>query len=85
MNESTEKKQEIAVLAGILTGRRGNEYTTEETMEELAELAKTAGAQVRGMVLQPKAVPESANVFGRGETPGAEGVLCSAGGGRGHI
>ena len=59
-----EKKR--AVLCGISTGNK-NEYSSEETMEELRELANTAGAEVFATVLQNKAEPEAATMLGAGK------------------
>ena len=50
-----ENKQEeqTAVLATIDTG----EYDAQRSMEELEELAKSAGAKVMGRVIQKRTVP----------------------------
>ena len=59
--------EEIAVLAGIVSGRLNNEFSDDATMAELAELAKTAGAQVVASVLQPKEAPDVATYLGSGK------------------
>lgn len=67
MNTNEEKK-ERALLLGVHTGRA--DYlndTTEESMKELAELAKTAGAEVVGECVQNKSDLESATYMGEGK------------------
>ena len=46
--EPTGRQPERAVLAAVDTG----EYDAEASLDELAELAKTAGAQVEGRLIQ---------------------------------
>ena len=67
MSELSETKKERAVLAGVITGRIGNEYTSEATLAELEELAKTAGAEVVGVISQQRPTPESATYLGEGK------------------
>ena len=59
--------EERAVLAGIISGKINNEYSDEATIEELSELAKTAGAEVVATVLQPKETPDVATYLGSGK------------------
>lgn len=59
--------EEIAVLAGITSGKINNEFSDEATMAELSELAKTAGATVVAQVLQPKEAPDVATYLGSGK------------------
>ena len=59
--------EERAVLAGIVSGRINKEFSDEATMLELAELAKTAGAEVASSVLQPKEAPDVATYLGSGK------------------
>jgi len=63
MNNENEK----AILAGVFTDRKGVEYTTQATIDELAELAKTAGAEVAAQILQPKDAPDVATYLGKGK------------------
>ena len=50
-----EEKKERVLLAGVHTGCRDVLFdTTEETILELSELAKTAGADVVAEVIQNK-------------------------------
>ena len=54
MNDTTKKK-ERAVLAGLSANSMDPaERSTEESMEELAALAETAGAEVVGSLLQQR-------------------------------
>ncbi len=66
MVDNTEEMIEIAVLVGVDTGR-GDDRATPETMNELAELAHTAGAQVRGRVIQNRQAPDVATYIGEGK------------------
>lgn len=63
-----EEKIERAVLAGVHTGS-GDPLrdTTEESMEELAELAKTAGLEVVGTLIQNRASADPATYVGEGK------------------
>ncbi len=67
MAEIPEIQKERAVLVGVITGRIGNDYTSEATLAELEELAKTAGAEVVGIVSQQRPSPESATYLGEGK------------------
>lgn len=63
-----EEKRERALLAGVHTGRRDAvNDTTEESMAELCELAKTAGAEVIAEVIQNKSDIEAATYMGEGK------------------
>lgn len=53
---------ETALLAAVDIG----EYDTENSLDELEELAKSAGAQVVGKVIQKKDHPDPATLFGSG-------------------
>lgn len=68
MSETLEEiKKERAVLAGIITGKIGNDYTSDATLAELCELAETAGAEVVGIISQNRPSPESSTYFGEGK------------------
>lgn len=63
-----DEKKERVIIAGLHTGR--NDYlndTTEESMEELAELVDTAGGEVVGEMVQNRPMPESGTYFGEGK------------------
>ncbi len=66
-NVLAETKKERTVLAGVITGKTGSEYTSEATLAELEELALTAGAEVVGIISQNRPSPESATYFGEGK------------------
>lgn len=64
----SEEKRERVLLAGVHTGRADNLHdTTDESMAELAELAKTAGAEVVCEVIQNKPDIESGTYMGEGK------------------
>lgn len=63
-----EKEAEKAILCGVHTGS-GDVLsdTTDETMAELRELAKTAGAEVVALMVQNREKPDGAAYFGEGK------------------
>ncbi len=64
----TKQKQERAILAGVHTGSGDPlKDTTEESMEELARLAETAGAETVGTLVQNRPSPENATYLGEGK------------------
>lgn len=66
--EYNDKKQERVILAGVHRGMRDELWdTTEESMRELGELVKTAGACVVGEMIQNKADIETATYMGEGK------------------
>ncbi|MDY3928894.1 MAG: GTPase HflX [Clostridia bacterium] len=66
--KSNEIKKEKVILAGVHQGLKNQiEDTTEESMHELYELAKTAGAEVVAQVIQNKAEIESGTYMGEGK------------------
>lgn len=58
-----EIKQETALLVSVDTG----EFDAEVSIDELEELAHTAGAEVLGKVIQKKQAPEKATFVGVGK------------------
>lgn len=63
-----EERKERAILAGVHTWARDKlSDTTEETMEELCELASTANAEVVATVIQNKSEIEAATYMGEGK------------------
>ena len=63
-----EEKKERVLLAGVHTGcRDALRDTTEESMAELSELAKTADADVLAEVIQNKQDIETATYMGEGK------------------
>lgn len=66
--KTNEKKKERVLLAGVHTGCRDIlSDTTEDSISELAELAKTAGAEVAGSVIQNKPDLEAGTYMGEGK------------------
>ncbi len=64
----TKKEIEKVILCGVHTGKLNTlEDTTEESMEELYELALTAQAKVVGEMVQNKDHPENSTYFGEGK------------------
>ena len=65
--QATDDEEERAVLAGIDAPMTCAVWTTEDSLAELAELARTAGATVVGTFIQKKAKPDTALFLGRGK------------------
>jgi GTP-binding protein HflX len=66
-----KQASEKAYLVGWVQTRRGRivaDYDPEESLEELRELAASAGAQVVGSVLQRSPEADAATLVGRGKT-----------------
>ena len=63
-----EEKKERFILAGVHTGRADKiNDTTDESMDELDELVKTAGGEVIGSLVQNKPDIEAATYMGDGK------------------
>ncbi len=62
MQNTEQDVTQIALLAAVDTG----EYDVERSLDELAELAYTAGAQVVGRVSQARPSPHAATCMGSG-------------------
>ncbi len=84
MAEHYENKeiQEKVILLGVSTR---DDDGTEESLDELGELAATAGARVMGRVIQNREAVHPGTYIGKGkieevrllaEELGADGVLC---------
>ncbi len=54
-------------------------YGPEESLEELAELAESAGARVAGRVVQTRTAPEAATLIGRGKVEELKGLADAEG------
>lgn len=66
--KSTEERKERVLLAGVHLGLKDEiADTTEESMHELYELAKTAGAEVVCTVMQNRPELESGTYMGEGK------------------
>lgn len=58
----TQIEKNVALLAGVDLG----EPDTEESLDELRELARTAGAEVAGVICQKRPAPDPATCVGSG-------------------
>ena len=70
MDHCQQQMPEKAYLAGWVQTRHGRiiaDYDPEESLEELQELAASAGAQVVGSVLQRSPEADAATLVGRGK------------------
>ncbi len=66
--QTENERKERVLLLGVHTGRPDSLFdTTEESMQELAELVKTAGGEVAGDVVQNKSDIESGTYMGEGK------------------
>ncbi len=60
------KQEEKAIMVGLETSRPGE--AIDRSMEELALLAETAGAEVVDQIIQKRDAPDPANYIGKGKT-----------------
>ena len=68
MIENDDQKAERAILAGVCTSELDTlTDTTDKSIAELAELAKTAGAEVLGSMVQNKDRIENGTYMGEGK------------------
>ena len=73
-------KRERAVLAGLsATSMESGERSTEQSMDELAALADTAGADTVAMILQTRQSPEPRTFLGAGKVQEIKEVVQNAG------
>lgn len=79
----TEKETERVILVGVDTG--DGEFDTESCLDELGDLAKTAGAEVVGRLIQKREAINRATYLGKGkidelknyiEVVEATGIIC---------
>lgn len=61
------EETERAVLAGLDYQRKGDRWDIEDSLDELKQLAETAGAEVVGRVYQKRDCPDSALFLGKGK------------------
>jgi GTP-binding protein HflX len=74
LEETNVRRSRRAFLVGlILPGQPG--YVVEEHLEELAQLADTAGAEVVGRAVQARKAPDPATAIGKGK---AEEIAAAA-------
>ena len=78
----TEELTERVLLVGVSTSDHDD---TEESLKELAELVRTAGAQTVGMVIQNREAIHPGTYIGKGkieevallaQETGATGIVC---------
>ena len=67
MEQSTEKIRDYAVLVGLRSPVLQGDSADEESIEELAALVDTAGAQAVGVLLQSRAAPDPHSFIGEGK------------------
>jgi GTPase len=73
-----DEKAEEAAGRGSAT-KSGSSFGAEESMAELRELARSAGAEIAGEFLQSRERPDPATLVGRGKLEEISGVLASSG------
>ncbi|MFC1956784.1 GTPase HflX [Chloroflexota bacterium] len=64
---TTQLSRERACLVAVATKERSQEWLSEDSVEELAQLAATAGARVVGKLIQRLAVPSKTHYLGKGK------------------
>ncbi|MBC7247779.1 MAG: GTPase HflX [Actinobacteria bacterium] len=72
-----EADRERAVLVSVLWG--GGEKEAEESLQELASLSETAGAEVCASFLQVRSRPDAATLLGRGKVEELGRLVSSVG------
>jgi len=70
-----ESKRQIAVLAAVNTGA----YDADESIDELEELARAAGAEVAGKFIQNLSAPIGATYLGAGKLTEIQGYCLMVG------
>jgi GTP-binding protein HflX len=64
---STQEKTERAVLVGVEAANRRDSWSLESSLDELNQLARTAGADVVGKLTQKLERPSSTHYIGSGK------------------
>jgi GTP-binding protein HflX len=72
-----QRRREVAVLVGLRTGRTPR-WAAEDSLEELARLAESAGASPRHTILQERSAPDPRTLIGAGKV-GELRALCHEG------
>ena len=67
-----EDAKERVILVGV---QENDAEPEEESLDELAELARTAGAEVAGRLIQKREAMHPVTYIGKGKDPGAEGTF----------
>ncbi len=66
-SETTGEEQERAMLVSLSWGENKSRWTAEDSIDELAQLAQTAGAVVVGKFVQSRPKPDPVFFIGRGK------------------
>ena len=72
-----QRRREVAVLVGLRTGRSPR-WVAEDSLEELARLAESAGASPRHTILQERPAPDPRTLIGAGKVEELR-TLCRGG------
>lgn len=72
-----QRRREVAVLVGLRTGRAPR-WAAEDSLEELARLAESAGASPRHTILQERPAPDPRTLIGAGKVEELR-TLCRGG------
>ncbi|MGH7376762.1 MAG: GTPase HflX [Candidatus Methylomirabilales bacterium] len=72
-----QRRREVAVLVGLRTGRAPR-WVAEDSLEELARLAESAGASPRHTILQERPAPDPRTLIGAGKVEELR-TLCRGG------
>ncbi|WP_418969793.1 GTPase HflX [Alloscardovia omnicolens] len=75
--EYRKVRLERVVLVGIWSNREGTLAQAEESLRELAALARTAGAEVVDGVLQHRSRPDKATYIGSGKANEVAGIVAA--------
>lgn len=76
---SFEIQQEESPIKAILVTADTGEYDVEISVKELAELARTAGAETVGVVIQKRPAPDPATYIGSGRLRELTGEIAGTG------
>ena len=66
-NRKVEQRPERTMLVSLEYGKQDRQWTSEDSLEELRQLAETAGAEVKGKFLQKRPKPDPGFFIGRGK------------------
>ena len=66
-NQKIEKRPERTMLVSLEYGKQDRMWTSEDSLEELRQLAETAGAEVKAKFLQKRPKPDPGYFIGRGK------------------
>lgn len=67
MKTTVPHAQECAVLAGVMVRGRNDEWDAKDTLDELAQLTESAGAEVLGRMLCKQSKIHAAHFIGKGK------------------